>query len=303
MAIYAALVQGFFAEEGVNVQPLDIDPRTAIEQGKPSQWQWVQTDQGLIATDFGFLVMEDLAAMAAGKIDYYIVEGMHVGCGALMVPPDSPVQSPADLKGKTIAIPPWDAPYRGHMFFDQELKTAGLEPTTDVTQVLIPWEALPSLNDYVAEGFRTGKLAAVAVQEPLTLLLEGQQLARPLLTMNQAPYNQVYCCLLGIKKTIVERQPDKAARIVRAFRRAKQWTIDNPVKAVTAAQAAGYLPAAIPTEPSADRVSDMYGFDRQGQVDLEHMLEREFKERIAAGAIKTDKTPQELVRLAYRRIQ
>jgi NitT/TauT family transport system substrate-binding protein len=303
MGLYAALVKGFFAEEGLRVQAMEIDPRTAIEQGKPSQWHWVKTDQGLIETDFGFVVMENLDTMAAGKGDYYIVEGMHVGCDALMVPPDSPVTSAADLKGKTIAIMPWAAPYRGHMFFDQELKSSGLDPTRDVTQVLVPWEALPSLNDYVAEGFKAGKFAAVAVPEPTPLLLEAQQLARSLLTMNQAPYNQVYCCLLGIKKTIVESQPDKAARIVRAFRRAKQWTIDNPVTAVTAAQAAGYYPAAIPTEPSADRVIGMYGFDRQGQVDLEAMLEREFKERIASGAIKTEKTPQELVRLVYRRLE
>jgi NitT/TauT family transport system substrate-binding protein len=303
MAMYAALVQGFFAEEGLNVQPMEIDPRTAIEQGKPSQWQWVKTDQGLIETDFGFLVIVDLDAMAAGKVDYYIVDGMHVGCLAVMVPLDSPMQSAADLKGKTIAIQPWDAPYRGRMFFDQVLKTAGLDPTRDVTQVSIPWEAIPSLNDYVAEEFRTGKLAAVGLGEPLTLLLESQKLARPLFTMNQAPYNQVYCCLLGIKKAIVENQPDKAARIVRAFRRAKQWTTDHPMQAVSAAQAAGYLPAAVPTEPSADRVSSMYGFDRQGQVDLEQMLERELKDRIDSGAIKTDKTPKELVRLVYRRIE
>jgi len=44
-----------------------------------------------------------------------------------------------------------------------------------------------------------------------------------------------------------------------------------------------------------------FGFDRQ--VDLEQMLERAFKERIEAGAIKTDKTTQELVRLHYRRIE
>jgi sulfonate transport system substrate-binding protein len=302
LPLYAALVKGFFAEEGLSVQGMLVDVRAAVEQGKP-HYLMVKTDQGLTEADFGFLVMEQLHHLAAGKVDYYIVDGMHVGCLTLMVPPDSPVQSPADLKGKTIAIPPWDAPYRGHMFFDQELKTAGLDSTRDVTQVPIPWEAIPSLNDYVAEEFRTGKLAAVVLGEPLTLLLEAQKLARPLFTMNQAPYKQVYCCLLGIKKTIVENQPDKAARIVRAFRRAKQWTTDHPVQAVSAAQAAGYLPAAIPTEPSAERVSDMYGFDRQGPVDLEAMLEREFKERIDSGAIKTEKTPKELVRLVYRRIE
>jgi NitT/TauT family transport system substrate-binding protein len=303
MAWYAALVKGFFAEEGLSVQAMEVDPRTALEQGKPNQFGWVKTDQGLVETDFGLLVMYDLNALAAGKIDYYIVEGAHVGCSAIMVPPDSPMQSAADLKGKTIALLPAERPYRQPEFLNQELQTVGLDPTKDVTQVLIPWEALPTLNDYVAEGFKTGKFAAVQVVDPTTVLWEEQKLARPLFTMNQAPYNQVYCCLLGIKQTIVDTQPDKAARIVRAFRRAKQWTIDNPMKAVIAAKAAGYLPAAMPTEPTADAVSNMYGFDRQGQVDLAQMLEREFKERIAAGAIKTDKTPQELVRLVYRRLE
>jgi NitT/TauT family transport system substrate-binding protein len=303
MALYSALVKGFFAEEGLRVHAMEVDARSALEQGKPYQLNWVKTDQGLIETDFVFLVMVDLDTMAAGKIDYYIVEGAHVGCSAVMVPPDSPMQSAADLKGKTIALPPWERPYRQPEFLNQELKTVGLDPTRDVTQVLIPWEALPSLNDYVAEGFKTGKFAAVAASEPMTLQWEEQKLARPLFTMNQAPYNQVYCCLLGIKKTIVESQPDKAARIVRAFRRAKQWTTDHPVQAVIAAKAAGYMPEATPTEPSADRVSSMYGFDRQGQVDLEHMLEQQFKERMASGAIQTDKSPQELVRLVYRRLE
>jgi ABC-type nitrate/sulfonate/bicarbonate transport system substrate-binding protein len=98
----------------------------------------------------------------------------------------------------------------------------------------------------------------------------------------------------------VDSQPDKAALIVRAFRRAKQWTAQNPSKAVIAAQAAGYYPAAVPVEPSANRVVS-FGFDRE--VDLAQSLERSFKDRIAAGTIKTDRTPQELVRLYYRRIE
>ena len=38
-----------------------------------------------------------------------------------------------------------------------------------------------------------------------------------------------------------------------------------------------------------------YGFD--SQLDVAQALERAFKTRIESGAIKTDKTPQELVRL------
>jgi hypothetical protein len=86
---------------------------------------------------------------------------------------------------------------------------------------------------------------------------------------------------------------------VRAFRRAKQWVAQNPTKAVIASQTAGYLPES-PVELSANFAVALE-FDRA--VDLEQMLERSFREQIEAGAIKTDKTPAELVRLHYRRIE
>jgi ABC-type nitrate/sulfonate/bicarbonate transport system substrate-binding protein len=192
-------------------------------------------------------------------------------------------------------------PPEGPALINDELKAAGLDPAKDVKQVIIPWEALPKLNDYVTEGFKTGKFDAVFLTEPSPLMLRQQQLARPLFTQTyQAPYNQEYCCMLGIRRSVVDRQPDKAALIVRALRRAKQWVAQNPMKAVIAAQTAGYYSAAAPVVPSAHAAAS-FGFDRE--VDLAPMLERAFQERIEAGAIKTDKTPQELVRLHYRRIQ
>ena len=215
------------------------------------------------------------------------------------------MKSAADLKGKKIMMNPWwVAPVRsphGLTFVNEELKAHRLDPGKDVTLAPMPWEALGTLNDYVADGFKTGKFDAVGVTEPQPLMLRERKLARPLFTQTyQAPYNQEYCCLLGIKKAVVDGQPDKAALIVRAFRRAKQWTARNPTKAVIASKAAGYYPAAVPTEPSASRVVS-FGFDRE--VDLAQSLERSFRERIESGAIKTDKTPQELVRLHYRRIE
>jgi NitT/TauT family transport system substrate-binding protein len=304
LPLYAALVKGFFAEEGLSVQGMLVDVRAAVEQGKP-HYLMVKTDQGLTEADFGFLVMEQLHHLAAGKVDYYIVDGMNFGCSEVMVPPDSPLKSAADLKGKTIATPPhWVAPFfstPGSRLVNQELKAAGLDPAKDVTLTTIPWDALPKVTDYVAEGFKTGKFAAVGVSQPVPLLLREQKLARPLFTQTyQAPYNQEYCCVFGIKRAIVDGQPDKAALMVRAFRRAKQWVAQNPSKAVIAAKAAGYYGAAIPVEPSANEAVS-FGFDRE--VDLMQMLERAFKDQMEAGVIKTDKTVKELVRLHYRQIQ
>ena len=302
--MHAALVKGFFAEEGLSVQGMMVDARSAVEQTKP-HFLWVKTDKGLSEADFGFLDIDQLHHMAAGKVDYYIVDGGNFGCMEVMVPPDSPMKSAADLKGKKIAMNPWwVAPVRsphGLTFVNEELKAHGLDPGKDVTLSPMPWEALGTLSDYVADGFRTGKFDAVGVTEPQPLMLRERKLARSLFTQTyQAPYNQEYCCLLGIKKAVVDGQPDKAALIVRAFRRAKQWTAQNPSKAVIASKSAGYYPAAVPTEPSA-RLVVSFGFDHE--VDLAQSLERSFRERIESGAIKTDKTPQELVRLHYRRIE
>ncbi len=303
LAFHAALVKGFFAEEGLTVQGAMVDTKMAVDQNKP--WMQVKTDTGPAEPDFGFLDIDQLHKMAAGEIDYYIVDGNNFGCMEVMVPPDSPIRSTADLKGKRIEVNPWwFTPFRssdGLAFVNAELRAAGLDPAKDVTLAPIPWEALPRIAEYATEGFKSGKFDALGLTEPHPLMLSQRKLLRPVFSQTyQAPHNQEYCCLFGIKRAIVDRQPDKAALIVRAFRRAKQWVAQNPSKAVIAAQAAGYYPAGLPVEASANRAI-AFGFDRQ--VDLAQSLERSFQDRIDLGQIKTDKTAKELVRLHYRKLQ
>lgn len=303
LPLHAALVKGMFAEEGLSVQPVMIDTKAAVEANKP--WMQGKTEKGLVEPDFGFLDIDQLHKMAAGEIDFYIVDGLNFGCMEIMVPPDSPIKSTADLKGKRIEVNPWwFTPFRasdGLQFLNEELKAKGLDPKKDVTLAPIPWDALPRIAEYVNEGFKAGKFDAIGLTEPQPLMLTERKLLRPVISQTyQYPLNQEYCCLFGIKRSLVDSKPDKAAIIVRAFRRAKQWVAQNPPKAVITSQAGGYYPAAMPVEASANRVI-AFGYDRQ--VDLPQMLEKSFQDRIAAGLIKTDKTAKELVRLHYRRIE
>jgi len=304
LPLYAALVKGLFAEEGLTVQGAAVDTRGAIEQGK-TNWLQVKTDKGLTEADFGFLDVDQLHYMAAGKIGHYVVDGLNFGCMDVMVPVDSTAASAADLKGKTVEINPWWVePFRiqrGLTFVNSELKSSGVDAQKDVTLRPMPWEALPRIADYVGEGFKTGKFQAVGVTEPQQTILKERKIAKVLFSQTyQAPYNQEYCCFLGIKREIVDRHPDRAAAIVRAFRRAKQWVTENPARAVITTQAAGYYPAAVPVQAAARSLGDL-GFDRK--VDVGANLERAFKDRIDAGLIKTDKTPAELVRLHYRKFE
>jgi len=103
---------------------------------------WGGTDKGLTEADFGYLELVQLHTLAAGKLDYYIVDGMNFGCNQVMVAPDSPMKSAADLKGKTIALgPDWGTSFRPPpppTYIREELKAHGVDPK-DVTVTLIPW--------------------------------------------------------------------------------------------------------------------------------------------------------------------
>jgi NitT/TauT family transport system substrate-binding protein len=304
LPLHAALVKGLFAEEGLRVDGANTQTRAAVEQGKTHSL-WVKTESGITEADFGFIQTDILPNLAAGKVDYYIVDGMHFGCQEVMVAVDSPMKSAADLKDRTVALAPaWVEPYHpaaGPTFFNSELRSTGLDPAKDVKRTHIPWEALPKLNDFVADGFKSGKFDAIVVGEPQNLMLREKKLARPLFTQTyQAPYNQEYCCLFGIKRSLVDAQPEKAAIILRAFRRAKQWVAENPTRAVVASQAAGYYPAALPVGPSASAAAS-FGFDRV--VDLETMLEGAFQQQIDWGAITSGTTAKQLVRQHYRKLQ
>src|SRR6266849_4772972 len=133
---YAVLVKGFFAEEGLRVRGIvALDNRTAVSEGR-SHRLWVKTDAGLTEADFGYFDTDQLHHMVAGTVDYYIVDGNHFGCWSVMVAPDSPIKSVADLKGKTIEIGAYAVePFllHGHMWLHHWLKAPGLDAPRDIT--------------------------------------------------------------------------------------------------------------------------------------------------------------------------
>ena len=142
---YAALVRGFFAEEGLHVRGVAaLDNQTAVAQGRPHRL-WVKTDAGMSEADVGYFDTDQLHHMVAGKVDYYIVDGNHFGCWSVMVAPDGPIQSIADLKGKTIEIGAYAMePFllHGHMWLHHWLNAPGLDAPREVTLRAYPWEAL-----------------------------------------------------------------------------------------------------------------------------------------------------------------
>src|SRR4051794_35688203 len=66
MGQYAALLKGFFTQEGLSVQGVrTLDNRTAVTQGR-SHRLWVKTEAGLTEADFGYFDTDQLHHMVAG---------------------------------------------------------------------------------------------------------------------------------------------------------------------------------------------------------------------------------------------
>ena len=141
------------------------------------------------------------------------------------------------------------------------------------------------MNDYVSEGFKTGKFAAVAVAEPRPLILEDKQLARRLVTQDATTHNKEYCCLTVIKRAIVENEPETAAKMARAFRHAREWAGQHPRQAVLAAQAAGYYGMAVPVEASVK------AWNAASASTLSLMLLRRWRVRSPLGSSRAPSRP------------
>ena len=114
-----------------------------------------------------------------------------------------------------------------------------------------PLGSAPEAQRRPSRGFQDRPMRRRRRNRAQPLMLHERRLARPVLTQTyQAPYNQEHCCFFGIKRALVESHPNRDALILCAFHYARQWTAQNPSKAVVATQTAGYmLPRSLSSPP------------------------------------------------------
>lgn len=95
VALYIALAQGFFREEGLTVEPISITGADALPQ----------IESGLLDISQANYV-STFRAVSRGKQVKLIADMFQAAPGtfALMVPKNSPIRTVADLKGRTILV-------------------------------------------------------------------------------------------------------------------------------------------------------------------------------------------------------
>jgi NitT/TauT family transport system substrate-binding protein len=282
--------KGYFADEGLDVDLLPLDLSSAHDHFLA----WVKGPNGRVRTDLTVIEHAALADVATGRLDYYVVAGEHSGCHQLVVPARSTARTIADLKGKRIGITtvedtgPWD-----YLARQARLPRGALK-----------WEFVPVPNGgpeeekYVREAFAAGRLDGFVTTDPVGEILKMDGVARLLVSNTWTPpLNNWYCCMLGVRRELVDRNPKLPAAMTRAIRRASRFIENEPGSAIDLAIGFGQLPRDTRREMSARLIRE-YVWATAGRIEDD--LERYFGFLIEAGKLPATASPRELVRQVYR---
>lgn len=220
-AMFVAQEKGFFQEEGLEVEFLKTD------------WDGLRDGLGLGRFDANYTLIMYLLKPIEQGLDVKITGGVHSGCLRVQVGEDSPIRSPADLKGKTIGIPTMGSP--PFLFASRVLAAQGLDPARDVNWVVVA----PEVSGLALEK---GQVDAVADSEPLGSILAAQLKVRTI--ADQAvdePYRDEYCCAVVLNGKFAAGDPERAAKVTRALLKGALWVDENPTAAARLAVEKKYV--------------------------------------------------------------
>jgi NitT/TauT family transport system substrate-binding protein len=216
-AVFAALEQGYFAEEGLDV---------TIMPGGPGV-----EGESLVATgraDFVFGGLPDAAVAAQGGLPLVAVAARDIRTEfGLVLAEGSGISTPQDLAGRSVALSQFATPTT---LFGPLLAANGVDGASVQTQTVAGTAVVSALlsGQVDAAGGGASTLLSVREQMPGAGFLAYSDFGIDVLGAG-----------LVTRRNLVEENPELVGAMVRAFARGLEFTVTNPQEAV-AAVAASY---------------------------------------------------------------
>jgi NitT/TauT family transport system substrate-binding protein len=216
--IYIAFDQGFFAEEGFDVELISADTETrkiGLNNGSIP----------IINGDFQFF-----PSIESG-IDVKVVDGLHNGCIKFLVKKGSDLKSAADLRGKKIAVN--EIGGTPHQVASVWVEKAGISAKPENKEIEFVVYADGSLE---IEALKRGDVDAAALWDPLGSVYTTGDNANDyevLFDLSTDPtFAGKYCCFLYASSKVLNEKPEQVAALLRAYHKAQNWIAENPEKTV-----------------------------------------------------------------------
>jgi len=201
LPLYVADVEGFFAEEGIEVEL--ITASSAAERDQLLQAGQVDA----VITDLVALALVNRDETQLVAVRYAMVATAEFAQFRILAAPNADVKSPADLAGAAIGVSEGTVI---EYVTDRLLSTEGLAP--DQIETL----AVPKIPDRMAL-LTAGELTAATLPEPLgsLALQQGAQLV-----VDDTTHPEVSCSIFAVRAGVLTDQPEVVRSFVRAIDRA-----------------------------------------------------------------------------------
>ena len=209
--MYIAIENGYFEDEGLDVEQVTVDAAHVSEA--------IGADQ----VDVGMGLIGKLLQPLENGLPIKFTTGLHTGCTKLLVPGDSDIKSITDLKGKKIGVPGLaDA---ATVVSKRSLSAAGIGVTEQNMEVEF---SVYSRND-LPQALENGAVDAIALGDPTASIAEEQYGLTALIdTATDPEYKDEYCCAAFVTSKLASENPAAAAAFTRAVQKASQWVQENP---------------------------------------------------------------------------
>jgi NitT/TauT family transport system substrate-binding protein len=208
---YIAIEKGFYAEEGLKYVEYKMDAGTAMNHLTTGT---IDVTNNLLAT---------LIQPIANGLDVKIPLALHTGCVKVLVSPDSPIRTPADLKGKKIGVASLNSSTK--VIPSRVLASIGLKPdgpNADVEWIIYPSAELPL-------ALERGLVDAIGTGDPTASIIENEGKGRTVInSATDEGLRDEFCCVTPFRSDVLTKYPQTSAKFLRAIQKASKWVQENP---------------------------------------------------------------------------
>lgn len=209
--IHVAYENGFFKEQGINVEIIPVGSANMADALASGQ------------VDAGFGLVGKFIQPLENGLNMKVTSGIHTGCMKLVVPQDSSIQSVADLKGKKIGVVSLaDSPC---LTTKRSLADAGIGVTAanmEVEFVIYAASDLPV-------ALQNGAIDAFADADPSVSVAQKEYNLRAIIdTASDDKYKDEYCCISFVSTELAEKNKELAAKFTKAVQDASYWVEEHP---------------------------------------------------------------------------
>lgn len=212
--LHIAYEKGFFAEEGLDAEMIQVDA------------SHIQEIVGADQVDAGFGLIGKFLQPIENGLAIKLTAGMHTGCIKIAVPKDSSIASVADLKGKRIGV----TGLAGSETVLTKRALADVGISFDVENPEVEFLVFSSAD--LGQALENGAIDVIAATDPnISQFIEKYDLNIILNTATDEKYRGEYCCASFVSSKFAETHPEEAAAFTRAVLKASAWVDAHPEEA------------------------------------------------------------------------